>query len=143
MMAASVAAAIWLAAAAQVDAGTAGEKPAPVEKPAKPPPDVERMPFTPDSVKEVIDYHLEKIQGCYNEMLAAADKPKQGTLKTSWVITPEGLVSKAKVERKGTTLKDPKLNECVVAVLTTMTFPKPPDGKAHPIEFPFNLKATR
>ena len=30
-----------------------------------------------------------------------------------------------------------------MTVLSTMVFPKPPDGKDHPIEFPFNLKAVR
>ncbi|HEY8208884.1 MAG TPA: AgmX/PglI C-terminal domain-containing protein [Myxococcaceae bacterium] len=121
----------WLALA-QADAGTLAEKPGP---------DVEKLPFTPDSVKQVIDYNLPKIQACYNEMLAGMTKAKEGMLKTSWVVTAEGLVSKAKVERRGTTLKDPKLHECVVAVLTSMTFPKPPNGKVQPIEYPFNLKA--
>jgi hypothetical protein len=119
---------------AQVDAGTVA-----AEKPAGP--DVEKLPFTQDSVKQVIDFNVPKIQACYNEMLAGMTKAKEGMLKTSWVITAEGLVSKAKVEKKGTTLKDPKLHECVVVVLSSMTFPKPPDGKVHPIEYPFNLKA--
>ena len=130
---------------AQAGGGTAppaGEKAAAAKAPEeKPGPDVEKMPFSQDSVKQVIEFHLPKIQACYNEMLAVMDKAKDGMLKTSWEITAEGLVSKAKVERKGTTLKDPKLHECVVSVLTSMTFPKPPDGKVHPIEYPFNLKA--
>lgn len=124
----------WLVLA-QADAGTLA-----VEKPG---PDVEKLPFSQDTVKQVIDFNLPKIQACYNEMLAGMTKAKEGMLKTSWVITAEGLVSKAKVERKGTTLKDPKLHECVVTVLSSMTFPKPPDGKVHPIEYPFNLKAQR
>ncbi|HZN94568.1 MAG TPA: AgmX/PglI C-terminal domain-containing protein [Myxococcales bacterium] len=130
-------------------AGGADKPPAAGDKPAKaaaeeekPAPDVEKMPFNQDSVKQVIDYHLPKIQACYNEMLAGMDKAKEGMLKTSWQITAEGLVSKAKVERKGTTLKDPRLHECVVTVLSAMTFPKPADGKVHPIEYPFNLKAN-
>ena len=44
--------------------------------------------------------------------------------------------------KKGTTLKDPELHDCVVTVLSSMIFPKPPDGKDHPIEYPFNLKAV-
>jgi len=132
-------------------AGGADKPPAADDKPAKaaaaaaeekPAPDVENMTFSQGSVKQVIDYHLPKIQACYNEMLAGMDKAKEGMLKTSWQITAEGLVSKAKVERKGTTLKDPRLHECVVTVLSAMTFPKPADGKVHPIEYPFNLKAN-
>lgn len=132
----------WLVLA---QAGQGEEKPAPKAPAAeeKPLPDVENMPFTPDSVKQVVEYHTPKIQACYNEMLAGMVKAKEGMLRTSWEITAEGLVAKAKVDRKGTTLKDPKLHECVVSVLTSMTFPKPPDGKVHPIEYPFNLKAKR
>lgn len=113
------------------------------EKAEKPPLDVEKMPFTRDSIKQVIEYNLDKIQGCYEETLADKDNPVQGKLMTSFVITPEGLVKKAKVERQGTTLKEPKLHTCVVAVLSTLTFPKPADKKDHPLEYPFNLKAVR
>jgi hypothetical protein len=67
----------------------------------------------------------------------------QGKIRTSFVITPEGFVKEAKVLKKGTTVKNARLNECVVAVLTTLSFPKPKDGKNHPIEFPFNLKAIK
>lgn len=113
------------------------------EKAEKPPLDVEKMPFTRDSIKQVVEYNLDKIQGCYEETLADKDNPVQGKLMTSFIITPEGLVKKAKVERQGTTLKEPKLHSCVVAVLSTLTFPKPPDKKEHPLEYPFNLKAVR
>ena len=106
-------------------------------------PDVSKMPFTGDSIKQVVTAYQPKIQGCYEDHIANKKKAPQGSLKTSWVITPEGLVKSAKIEKKGTTLKDPALYDCVVAVLSTMEFPKPPDSKDHPIEFPFNLKAVQ
>lgn len=105
-------------------------------------PDVSKMPFTQDSIKQVVVAYQPKIQGCYEDYIANKKKAPEGTLKASWTITAEGMVKKAKVEKKGTTLKDAALNDCVVAVLSTMTFPKPPDSKDHPIEFPFNLKAV-
>ena len=71
------------------------------------------------------------------------EKVVEGKLMTSFTINAEGLVKGAKVEKKGTTLKEPRLHDCVVAVLTAMTFPKPADGKDHPIEYPFNLKAIQ
>jgi hypothetical protein len=52
-------------------------------------------------------------------------------------------VKGAKILKKGTTLNDPKLNECVVAVLLTMEFPKPPKNQDQPIDFPFKLKAIK
>jgi hypothetical protein len=100
------------------------------------------MPFTPDSIKQVVMAYQPKIQGCYEDHIADKKKAPEGKLKTSFVITPDGLVKSAKVDKKGSTLKDPALHDCVVAVLSTMAFPKPPDSKDHPIEFPFNLKAV-
>lgn len=102
--------------------------------------DVSKMPFTSDSVKQVVLSWQPQIQGCYEDHLALKDKGVEGTLKTSFVITGEGLVMGAKVNKKTSSLKDPKLHDCVVAVLSNMEFPKPPDGKSQPIEFPFNLK---
>lgn len=103
--------------------------------------DVSRMPFTPDSIQQVILHQKDKIQECYEDTMATKSKKVEGKLMTSFTITPQGLVTGAKVEKKGTTLKDKGLHDCVVSVLTAMTFPKPPDGKDHPIEYPFNLKA--
>lgn len=103
-------------------------------------PDVSKLPFTPDSIKQVVLTYQPKIQGCYEDHIANKKKAPEGTLKTTFVITPEGLVKSAKVDRKASSLKDSGLHDCVVAVLSTMAFPKPPDSKDHPIEFPFNLK---
>ncbi len=105
-------------------------------------PDVTRLPFTPDSIKQVVLSYQPKIQSCYEETLAAKDKAVEGQLKTAWIITGDGMVKGAKVDKKKSSLKDPRLHDCVVAVLSTMAFPKPPDAKDHPIEFPFNLKAV-
>lgn len=107
----------------------------------RPGPDLEKLPFTPLSIQTVVTFYGPQIQGCYEETLAIKDKAVEGKLMTSFTITPDGLVKKPVVVKKGTTIKDPKLHECVVAVLGTMAFPKPADGKDHPIEYPFNLKA--
>jgi hypothetical protein len=107
-------------------------------------PDVSKMPFTQNSIKTVLAAYQPMIQGCYEEQLAMnGKKPAEGMVKAAFVITAEGLVSKARVDKKSTTLKNAKLHDCVVAVLSTMEFPKPPDGKPHPIEIPFNLKAIQ
>ncbi len=118
-------------------------KAAPAAAEQKEGPDVAKLPFTPDSIKTVVAFHQPKIQGCYNDMLKGRKNVVEGKLMTSWVITNEGLVKSPKVDKKGTTFKDAKLNECVVAVLAAMEFPKPPDSREHPIEYPFNLKAEK
>lgn len=105
--------------------------------------DVSKMPFTPESIRKVVAHSTPRVQGCYEETMAATEKVVEGKILTSWVITAEGLVKDAKVEKKGTTVKNPKLHECVVAVLSTMSFPKPPKNQEHPVEYPFNLKAIK
>jgi len=114
----------------------AGQQQAPAEL------DVSRMPFSPDSIRQVMIHHQAKIQECYEDHLAAKSKKVEGKLMTSFVITARGLVKDAKVLKKGTTLKDKGLHDCVVSVLLAMSFPQPPDGKDQPIEYPFNLKAV-
>ncbi len=104
-------------------------------------PDVEKLPFTSDSIRMVIEHHQPKIQACYEERLADKEKVFEGRIMTSFTITEEGLVKGAKVLRKGSTIHDPRLNDCVVAVLSAMTFPKP--KRPQPIEYPFNLKAIK
>jgi len=114
----------------------AGQKKAPVEL------DVSKLPFSADSIRMVMTHHKEKIQGCYEDTLAEKEKKVEGKLMTSFTITTGGLVKDAKVLKKGTTLKDRELHDCVVAVLTSLSFPRPPDGTEYPIEYPFNLKAV-
>ena len=66
---------------------TGGEAAAPAKAdPAAP--DVTKIPFTPDSIKQVVAYHQPKIQGCYEEWLAQkGNKTPQGKLMTSFTIS--------------------------------------------------------
>ena len=123
------------------DAGTAAAAvvPATPAKGSSP----EKLPFTPDTLRDVVRAKQPEIERCWEQTLAATDKPVDGKLQTHFVITPVGSVKQAKVVKKGTTLKDPALHKCVETVLSTMLFPRPPDGKDHPVEYPFNLKAGR
>ena len=103
----------------------------------------EKLPFTPDTLQEVVRAKQPEIERCWEQSLAATDQPVDGKLQTHFVISPEGTVRQAKVVKKGTTLKNEALHRCVETVLSTMVFPRPPDGKDHPVEYPFNLKAVR
>ena len=123
------------------DAGTAAAAvvPATPAKGSSP----EKLPFTPDTLRDVVRAKQPEIERCWEQSLAGTDKPVDGKIQTHFIITPEGTVRQPKVVKKGTTLKDPALHRCVETVLSTMVFPKPPDGKDHPVEYPFNLKAVR
>jgi len=132
-----------LLAAAPAAAQSSTPPPAAKTTPAKPALDVSKLPFTPDSIKLVVTSHMDQIEDCYEQMLASTDKPIKGVLHTAFQITPQGVVKGAKVLKKGTTLRDPQLHQCVEAVLTAMTFPKPPENRDYPVEYPFNLKPVR
>lgn len=113
------------------------------DDPEATPPDVSKLPFTQASIGKVIAWHQPKVQACYEDLLASKERIVEGRILTSFVITAEGLVRDPKVQKKGTTVKDPKLADCVVAVLASMEFPKPKEGREQPIEYPFNLKAIK
>ncbi len=92
--------------------------------PTRPGPDVSKMLFTPESVKTVVAFFQPQIQECYEQTLASKDKDVQGVLKTQWVVNPDGIVKSAKIIKKGTTLNDPKLHECVTTVIQTHDVPQ-------------------
>jgi hypothetical protein len=104
---------------------------------------VSRLPFTSVTIKRVVASHQDKIQACYEETLADREKVIEGKIFVAFTITPEGVVKKSRVLKKGTTLHDAKLQQCVVDALDAMRFPRPPDHRDHPVEYPFNLKAIR
>ena len=133
---------VLAAAPASPDAGTSV---APAVGPATPArgSGPEKLPFTPDTLRDVVKAKQPEIERCWEQSLAGTDKPVDGKIQTHFIITPEGTVRQPKVVKKGTTLKNEALHRCVETVLSTMTFPKPPDGKDHPVEYPFNLKAVR
>ena len=133
--------AVMLAGGADAGPPPSGpDGPVPPSTPAPRAVDVTQLPFTPDSIAQVVRSHQPDIQDCYERMLAARQEKLQGRLMTHFVITPTGSVSGAQVEKRGTTLQDKALHSCVVGVLGKLRFPKPPDGKNHPVEYPFNLK---
>jgi hypothetical protein len=117
-------------------------QPAPEPAASARPLDVSQMPFTPDSISQVVHAHQQQIQDCYEKTLAARDETLEGRLMTHFIITPQGTVKSAQVVKKQTTLKDKSLHACMVGVLSKLNFPKPPDKKDHPVEYPFNLKAV-
>ncbi len=77
-------------------------------EPARPqPPNVSQMPFTPDSIREVMTYYSRDIQECYEEILATkGSKVEEGRIMTSFTITPDGFVRNAKVVKAGTTAEE-------------------------------------
>lgn len=108
-----------------------------------PPPDVSKMRFGPEAISQIVKFHHPRVIACYEEFLANRENPPEGIMLTWFVINADGVVSKAKIRKKGSTVYDEGLNACVLEVISSMVFPKPPDGEDNPVEFPFRLQAVR
>jgi len=138
-----VAAALSGAPAKPVLVAQAEQAEAPVAAPdagGKPGLDVSKMPFTPFSIQEVVKYHLPEVQDCYNGVVREMGKhTPSGKVLASFSILPSGLTSNVKVNRKKSSIKNARVQDCVTEAVRSWLFPKPIDGREHPIEYPFNL----
>ena len=120
----------------QADAGTAAP-------PKKKGPDVAHMRFDKDGIVAVVDFHKKEVQECYEKVIAEKEKKIEGRVLADFVVDAEGKVKDAKVAKKGTTLKDDRVHECIVTLIYDWEFPKPADGRDHPLQFPFDLKYVK
>ena len=119
------------------DAGTAAAPP------KKKGPDVTHMHFDKDGIRAVVSYHAKEVQDCYEKVIAEKEKKIEGRVLVDFVVDSEGKVKDAKVAKKGTTLKEDRVHECVVTLIYDWEFPKPGDGRDHPLQFPFDLKYVK
>ncbi|MBS2027104.1 MAG: AgmX/PglI C-terminal domain-containing protein [Deltaproteobacteria bacterium] len=118
-----------------------GTAPAPAKKPG---PDVSKMPFTPYSIQEVVKFHLPEIQKCYDDVVLEIGKnPPEGKVMAVFSVASTGLTDKVKIDRKKTTIKNQRIQDCVTDAIRGWEFPKPTDGREHPIEYPFELKVAK
>jgi len=118
-----------------------GTPAAPAKKPG---PDVSKMPFTPYSIQEVVKFHLPEIQKCYDDVVLEIGKSTpEGKVMAVFNVMATGLTDKVKVDRKKTTIKNQRIQDCVTDAIRGWEFPKPTDGREHPIEYPFDLKVAK
>ncbi|HEY8211963.1 MAG TPA: AgmX/PglI C-terminal domain-containing protein [Myxococcaceae bacterium] len=70
---------------------------------------------------------------CYEGELSANPK-LEGKLRVYFEIGPSGAVQGQKLEES--TLRNGKVEQCVLQTLAKVEFPRPPDGEAVPISYP-------
>jgi hypothetical protein len=104
--------------------------------------DVSRMLFDAESIRQVVSFHMPEIQECYEGVLSETGKRIEGKVVVSAVIDPEGRVTSAKALPKKSTMREPKVVDCVLA-MRGWAFPKPGDNRDHPIEYPFVLSVRK
>lgn len=110
--------------------------------PEKPGLDVSRMPFDPESIRQVVKFHMPEIQGCYEKVLSDSGKRLEGRVMVGFTIDLNGNVTELKPLPKKSTVKDDRVVDCVLLTARRFAFPKPPDNRIYPIEYPFDLKVT-
>ncbi|MGI5863181.1 MAG: AgmX/PglI C-terminal domain-containing protein [Myxococcales bacterium] len=111
--------------------------------PEQPGLDVSRMPFDPESIRQVVKFHMPEIQRCYEKVLSDSGKRLEGRVMVGFTIDLNGNVTELKALPKKSTVKDDRVVDCVLLAARRFVFPKPPDNRIYPIEYPFDLKVTR
>ena len=89
-----------------------------------------------NTVKEVMERDMPAINGCYNRGSGQGSRPK-GKVAFSLVISPDGRVKKAKIEKGKEKYKD--FEHCVVKWLKTLKFPVQTGGKDMTVTITFAL----
>lgn len=93
--------------------------------------------LTKDEVGRVIHSHMSEIRYCYEStMLASPDL--EGKLVLDFTISSQGSIQVASVRESS--LRDPRLDDCVVRRLTKWQFPKPKGGVVVAVTYPFIFK---
>ena len=132
------------AAFADDEPTTAKDPSAGKDAPAKKAFDASKLPFTEYSIKQVVKFHAPEIQTCYEGVISEMGKnPPEGKVYVAFSVLPSGLTSAIKIDKKQTTIKNDKVQSCVTDSISAWEFPKPTDGREHPLAMPFSLKVTK
>jgi outer membrane biosynthesis protein TonB len=101
--------------------------------------------FSAESVQQVIEAHRPDVEACLQQAItertAAHKSLKDGPVVVRFVLSSNGTVKAASVKRSVPHSKE--FHRCLVHQILSWTFPKPNDGRLHPIEYPFNVQIQR
>jgi hypothetical protein len=88
-------------------------------------------------IRRYIKRNVQKLTYCYEKELLA--KPGiSGTVNTKFTIEPSGSVSSSTAKGFG----NQNVDTCIAAVLHGIEFPKPKDGKAVDVSYPFTFRPS-
>ncbi len=91
----------------------------------------------PMLIRSEIHDHAAALKSCYEKRLAAR-KNLSGVIRTRFVIDAEGKVSAAEIT--DSTMQDSLVEDCIIATLATLVFPKPVGGGIVIVNYPFSFK---
>ncbi|MDX2470764.1 MAG: AgmX/PglI C-terminal domain-containing protein [SAR324 cluster bacterium] len=89
-------------------------------------------PYLNHQVKNTIVKKAKELQICYKDFLKTSPKNTSGTIKLDWQVQADGKVAVPGIIHNG--LEDKNFGECVLAQITSLTFPPPPSGNTKYVE---------
>ena len=89
-----------------------------------------------DIIRRIVRMHINEVRHCYNQGLLK-DENLEGGASIEFVIEGTGKVSSASVSK--TTLADENVGVCIAKATKRWKFPKPSDGAAVTVVYPFVL----
>ncbi|MBX2811333.1 MAG: AgmX/PglI C-terminal domain-containing protein [Myxococcales bacterium] len=95
--------------------------------------------LTRSEVARVIRLNLPRFKFCYEKELSTTPD-LMGKVSVRFVIAPNGLVSKARIQES--TLDHETVTGCVVRVMSSLKFPKPRGGGVAEVTYPFIFTAS-
>ncbi|HET9957025.1 MAG TPA: AgmX/PglI C-terminal domain-containing protein [Polyangiaceae bacterium] len=94
---------------------------------------------TNEVIAKVIRDNRKPFRDCYEK--AAKEQPGiEGTLTLHFVLTPDGKVKSAELNRERSTLTAPTAVDCAVSALKTLKFPPSSRGMESVVNYPFDFK---
>ncbi|MDR0965114.1 MAG: AgmX/PglI C-terminal domain-containing protein [Myxococcales bacterium] len=105
--------------------------------------DVSNMLFDAHSIRQVVQHHMPQIQACYEKVLSTSGQRIEGRVVVGFIIDVTGTVVEARLLPKKSSLSDERVIDCVLLRVRRLVFPKPPDNRRYPIEFPFELSVKK
>jgi hypothetical protein len=88
-------------------------------------------------IRDEIQVHRGELRSCFESRLTVR-KELSGLILTRFVIDADGKVSAAEVTN--TTMRDARVEDCIISTIGTMSFPKPNGGGIVIVNYPFAFK---
>ena len=129
--------------AATEDEGWVGEKTAKSDDSgpaAEPAPADGKAPETRtmDVIRKIVMDHRKAARQCYDDA-RKQDKDLKGDVVIHFVLSPEGKVKSADLNQERSTLKAPKVVDCVIGVIKSIPFPASSRAMETTTNYPFNF----
>ena len=91
-------------------------------------------------IQKVVRQHSGELRSCYERELAKT-KDLAGRVQMMWIISPQGVVTKALV--KESTIKNKTVEDCIKNSILHWRFPVPKGGGLVSIEYPFVFEMSK